>query len=46
MVYDNLGDNVPLIIDDGESFAGIESSVMRVVPDEDTKKLKIQILRP
>ena len=47
MVYDNLGDNVPLIIDDGESFAGIESSVMRVVPDEDIKwKLKIQILRP
>ena len=46
MVYDNLHDNVPLIIDDWESFAGIESSVMRVVPDEDTKKLKIQILRP
>ncbi len=47
MVYDNLWDNVPLIIDDGESFAGIESSVMRVVPDEDKKwKLKIQILRP
>ncbi len=47
MVYDNLHDNVPLIIDDGESFAGIESSVMRVVPDEDKKgKLKIQILRP
>ena len=46
MVYDNLSDNVPLIIDDGESFAGIESSVMRVIPDEDTKELKIQILRP
>ncbi len=47
MVYDNLGNNVPLIIDDWESFAGIESSVMRVVPDEDKKwKLKIQILRP
>lgn len=47
MVYDNLHDNVPLIIDDWESFAGIESSVMRVVPDEDKKwKLKIQILRP
>ena len=47
MVYDNLGDNVPLIIDDGESFAWIESTVMRVVPDEDGKwKLKIQILRP
>ena len=47
MVYDNLYNNVPLIIDDGESFAGIESSVMRVVPDEDRKwKLKIQILRP
>ncbi len=47
MVYDNLGDNVPLIIDDWESFAGIESSVMRVVPDEDKKwKLKIHILRP
>ena len=47
MVYDNLGDNVPLIIDDWESFAGIESTVMRVVPDEDKKwKLKIQILRP
>ena len=45
MVYDNLHNNVPLIIDDWESFAGIESSVMRVVPDED-KKLKIQILRP
>ncbi len=45
MVYDNLGDNVPLIIDDWESFAGIESSVMRVVPD-DKWKLKIQILRP
>lgn len=47
MVYDNLHDNVPLIIDDWESFAGIESSVMRVVPDESKKwKLKIQILRP
>ena len=47
MVYDNLHDNVPLIIDDWESFAGIESSVMRVVPDEDKIwKLKIQILRP
>ena len=47
MVYDNLGNNVPLIIDDWESFAGIESSVMQVVPDEDKKgKLKIQILRP
>ena len=47
MVYDNLHDNVPLIIDDWESFAWIESSVIRVVPDEDKKwKLKIQILRP
>ncbi len=46
MVYDNLHDNVPLIIDDWESFAWIESSVMRVVPDEETLKLKIQILRP
>ena len=47
MVYDNLWNNVPLIIDDGESFAWIESSVMRVAPDEDKKwNLKIQILRP
>ncbi len=48
MVYDNLHNNVPLIIDDWESFAGIESSVMRVVPDEENKQwaLKIQILRP
>ena len=47
MVYDNLHDNVPLIIDDWESFAWIESSVMRVVPDEDKQwELKIQILRP
>jgi L-threonylcarbamoyladenylate synthase len=48
MVYDNLHDNVPLIIDDWESFAGIESTVMRVVPDEEAGKwkLKIQILRP
>lgn len=46
MVYDNLHDNVPLIIDDWESFAWIESSVMRTVSDEDTWKLKIQILRP
>jgi len=48
MVYDNLNDNVPLIIDDWESFAGIESTVMRVVPDEEVEKwkLKIQILRP
>ena len=46
MVYDNLGDNVPLIIDDWESFAGIESSVIRVVPDEEEWKMKIQILRP
>ena len=47
MVYDNLHDNVPLIIDDWESFAWIESSVMRVVPDEEKKwKMKIQILRP
>ena len=48
MVYDNLWNNVPLIIDDWESFAGIESSVMRVVPDEKAWKwkMKIQILRP
>lgn len=47
MVYDNLQNNVPLIIDDWESFAWIESTVMRVVPDENKKwKLKIQILRP
>ena len=46
MVYDNLGDNAPLIIDDWESFAGIESSVVRVVPDDRKWKLKIQILRP
>lgn len=48
MVYDNLHDNVPLIIDDWESFAWIESSVMRVIPDEQPgkDKLKIQILRP
>ena len=48
MVYDNLWDNVPLIIDDWESFAWIESSVMRVVPDENKwwNALKIQILRP
>ena len=39
MVYDNLHNNVPL-------FAWIESSVMRVVPDEKNWKLKIQILRP
>ena len=46
MVYDNLGNNVPLIINDWESFAGIESTVMRVVPNEENWKLKIQILRP
>ena len=47
MVYDNLHNNVPLIIDDWESFAWIESTVMRVVPNEDEKwKLRIQILRP
>ena len=47
MVYDNLHNNVPLIIDDWESFAGIESSVMRVVEDDEKKwNLKIQILRP
>ena len=32
MVYDNLGDNVPMIIDGGESEAGIESTVVRVTP--------------
>lgn len=31
MVYDNLGDKVPMIIDGGESEAGIESTVVRVV---------------
>jgi L-threonylcarbamoyladenylate synthase len=31
MVYDNLGDNVPMIIDGGESEAGIESTVVRIV---------------
>ena len=48
MVYDNLQNNVPLIIDDWESYAGIESTVMRVVPNEKSWKwkLKIQILRP
>ncbi len=45
MVYDNLGDNVPLIINDWESFAGIESTVMHVVPNGKWK-FKIQILRP
>ena len=47
MVYDNLHDNVPLIIDDWESFAGIESSVIRVAPDDSWRwKMKIQVLRP
>ena len=48
MVYDNLHDNVPLIIDDWESYAWIESTVMRVVQDKKPWKwkLKIQILRP
>ena len=32
MVYDNLWDKVPMIIDGGESEAGIESTVVRVVP--------------
>lgn len=40
MVYDNLGDKVPMIIDGGESEAGIESTVVRVEPS------KILILRP
>ncbi|GHW02856.1 threonylcarbamoyl-AMP synthase [candidate division SR1 bacterium] len=40
MVYDNLGENVPMIIDGGESEAGIESTVVRVM------NRNIQILRP
>lgn len=40
MVYDNLGDNVPMIIDGGESEAGIESTVVRVDSGN------IRILRP
>ncbi|MBO4203389.1 hypothetical protein J5893_00925 [bacterium] len=34
MVYDNVGDQIPMIIDGGESEAGIESSVIRVVEKE------------
>lgn len=44
MVYDHLGDQVSLIIDGGESEAGIESSVLRVV--EEPEGMQIQILRP
>jgi L-threonylcarbamoyladenylate synthase len=31
MVYDNLGERIPMIIDGGESEAGIESTVVRVI---------------
>jgi L-threonylcarbamoyladenylate synthase len=44
MVYDNIGDNIPMIIDGGESEAGIESSVVRVL--EEDGKYTILILRP
>ncbi len=44
MAYDNVGDQVSLIIDGGESEAGIESTVLRVVADGEGHK--IQILRP
>ena len=44
MVYDNLGEKVPMIIDGGESEAGIESTVVQVVPVEGG--FKILILRP
>jgi L-threonylcarbamoyladenylate synthase len=47
MVYDNLGENVPMIIDGGESEAGIESTVVRVVQTSSSEgKYKILILRP
>jgi L-threonylcarbamoyladenylate synthase len=44
MVYDNVGDTIPMIIDGGESETGIESSVVQVVEEHNT--YKIQILRP
>ena len=37
MVYDNLGENVPMIIDGGESEAGIESTVVQVITTPLTK---------
>jgi L-threonylcarbamoyladenylate synthase len=43
MVYDNLGENIPMIIDGGESEAGIESTVIKV---DQTSSPKILILRP
>lgn len=55
MVYDNVGDQIPMIIDGGESEAGIESSVIRVVEKETNwtsaaqgwfERFLIQILRP
>lgn len=45
MVYDNIGQQIPMIIDGGESEAGIESTVVRVV-QEGIEKYKILILRP
>ena len=44
MVYDNLGEKVPMIIDGGESEAGIESTVVQVIPIDGS--FKILILRP
>lgn len=44
MVYDNLGDAIPMIIDWGESETGIESTVVRVMEEE--WKFSILILRP
>jgi L-threonylcarbamoyladenylate synthase len=50
MVYDNLGERVPMIIDGGESEAGIESTVVRVIAPPDRGVAEgggvILILRP
>jgi L-threonylcarbamoyladenylate synthase len=50
MVYDNFGEKIPLIIDGGKSEAGIESTVLRVIPltkeGQKGSKYSILILRP
>jgi L-threonylcarbamoyladenylate synthase len=37
MVYDNIGKQIPMIIDGGESEAGIESTVIRVIEARDAQ---------
>jgi L-threonylcarbamoyladenylate synthase len=46
MVYDNVGKQIPMIIDGGESEAGIESTVIRVIEEKDSQPCRTSPIPP